>query len=112
PLEPWVGGLDGLGKLKGTTTGYYLRKFVDENLNLAQNQTSMHTWMLFRYAELLLNYAEAMNEAYGPEATAGFSMTAKAAVDMVRGRQGVQMPTLSPGLSQDEMRQRIRNERR
>src|SRR5690606_10064537 len=59
-----------------------------------------------------LNYAEAMNEAYGPEARAGFSMTAKAAVDMVRGRQGVQMPTLSPGLSQDEMRQRIRNERR
>ncbi len=111
PLEPWIGGLDGLGKLKGTTTGYYLRKFVDESLNLAQNQTSVHTWILFRYAEVLLNFAEAMNEAYGPETTAGLSMTAKAAVDMVRSRPGVEMPTLPPGLSQAEMRQRIRNER-
>jgi hypothetical protein len=112
PVECWVGGLDGLGKPKATTTGYYIRKFVDENLNLAQNASSMHTWILFRYAELLLNYAEAMNEAYGPETKAGFSMTAKAAVDLVRTRPGVAMPILPPGLSKDEMRERIRNERR
>lgn len=112
PAEIWVGGKEGLGKLNATTTGYYIRKFVDENLNLSQNQSSMHTWILFRYAEVLLNYAEAMNEAYGPEVTAGFSMSAKKAVDMVRARAGVQMPPLPPGLSKDEMRLRIRNERR
>lgn len=112
PLESWVGGLDGLGKPRATTTGYYLRKFVDEGLNLAQNQSSMHTWILFRYAEVLLNYAEAMNEAYGPETTGGMTLTAKKAVDMVRARAGIQMPPLPPGLSQAEMRERIRNERR
>jgi len=112
PVECWVGGLDGLGKPKATTTGYYIRKFVDESLNLPQNTTSMHTWIIFRYAEVLLNYAEAMNEAYGPESKSGFTMSAKQAVDMVRSRPGVGMPILPPGLSQEEMRQRIRNERR
>jgi hypothetical protein len=112
PVECWVGGLDGLGKPKATTTGYYIRKFMDENLNLAQNTTSMHVWILFRYAEILLNYAEAMNEAYGPEAKAGYTLTAKQAVDAVRNRTGVAMPILPPGLSKDEMRNRIRNERR
>jgi hypothetical protein len=112
PLEIWTGGLDGLGKTRATTTGYYIRKFVDEGLNLAQNQSSVHIWILFRYAEVLLNYAEAMNEAYGPEATGGMTLTAKKAVDMVRARAGVVMPPLPPGLSKDEMRERIRNERR
>jgi hypothetical protein len=112
PVECWLGGLDGLGKPKATTTGYYIRKFVDENLNLTQNTSSIHTWILFRYAEILLNYAEAMNEAFGPEAKGGYTMTAKAAVDLVRSRTGVAMPILPPGLSQEEMRQRIRNERR
>ncbi|MGV8096394.1 MAG: RagB/SusD family nutrient uptake outer membrane protein [Mangrovibacterium sp.] len=112
PVECWVGGLDGLGKPKATTTGYYIRKFVDENLNLTQNTSSIHTWILFRYAEILLNYAEAMNEAYGPEAKGGYTMSAKTAVDLVRSRTGVAMPILPPGLSQEEMRQRIRDERR
>lgn len=112
PVEAWVGGLDGLGRTRATTTGYYLRKFVDENLNLTQNTSSIHTWILFRHAEILLNYAEAMNEAFGPEVRNGYSLSAKAAVDMVRNRTGVAMPILPPGLSADEMRQRIRNERR
>jgi hypothetical protein len=112
PVECWVGGLDGLGKPRATTTGYYIRKFVDESLNLTQNTSSVHTWTLFRYAEILLNYAEAMNEAYGPEVKGAYTMSAKAAVDMVRARTGVAMPILPPGLSKAEMRERIRNERR
>lgn len=112
PLEVWTGGVDGLGRPRATTTGYYIRKFIDEGLNLSQNQSSMHTWVLFRYAEVLLNYAEAMNEAYGPEATGGLTLTAKKAMDQVRARAGIQMPPLPPGLSKDEMRERIRNERR
>lgn len=112
PIEAWVGGLDGFGKPRATTTGYYIRKFVDENLNLTQNTSSVHIWILFRYAETLLNYAEAMNEAFGPEAKGGYPLSAKAAVDLVRSRAGVNMPILPPGLSQDEMRERIRRERR
>lgn len=112
PIEAWVGGLDGFGKPRGTTTGYYIRKYVDEGLNLTQNTSSIHTWILFRYAEILLNYAEAMNEAFGPEAKGGYPLSAKAAVDLVRSRPGVAMPILPPGLSQEEMRDRIRRERR
>lgn len=112
PAECWVGGIDGIDRTKGTTTGYYLKKYVNENLDLAQNQTSVHSWILFRYAEVLLNYAEAMNEVFGPESKNGYSMTAKAAVDRVRQRNGIAMPTLPPGLTQAEMRERIRNERR
>ncbi|MDR1865275.1 MAG: RagB/SusD family nutrient uptake outer membrane protein [Bacteroidales bacterium] len=111
-VECRVGGIDGIDKLKATTTGYYLKKYVNENLDLAQNQSSVHSWILFRYAEVMLNYAEAMNEAFGPEDKAGFAMNAKTAVDAVRQRTGVNMPILPPGLSQDEMRERIRNERR
>jgi hypothetical protein len=111
-VECWIGGIDGTDKLRASTTGYYLKKYVNENLNLTQNQTSVHSWILFRYAEILLNYAEAMNEAFGPEDKAGFAMNAKTAVDAVRQRAGVNMPILPPGLSQDEMRERIRNERR
>ncbi|HEU4609578.1 MAG TPA: RagB/SusD family nutrient uptake outer membrane protein, partial [Chitinophagaceae bacterium] len=112
PVESWVGGLDGLGKLNATTTGYYLRKFIDEGLDLEKNTSSVHTWILFRYAEVLLNYAEAMNEAYGPEVRKGYSLSAKEAVDLIRQRAGVMMPILPPGISQEEMRERIRNERR
>lgn len=112
PVECWVGGIDGYGREFATTTGYYVRKYVAENLDLAKNQTSVHSWIMFRYAEILLNYAEAMNEYAGPESKGDFSMTAKAAVDMVRTRESVGLPILPPGLTQEEMRERIRNERR
>ena len=59
-----------------------------------------------RFAEVLLNYAEAQNEAVGPDATV------YDAVNRIRQRQSVGMPPLPAGLSQAEMRARIRNERR
>jgi hypothetical protein len=70
-----------------------------------------------RYAEVLLNYAEAMNEAYGPTAKPTINgvpakYTAVEAVNLVRGRTGVAMPALPNTLSQVDMRTRIQNERR
>ena len=53
-----------------------------------------------------------MNEYAGPESKGEFSLTAKSAVDAVRTRAGVGLPILPPGLTQEEMRERIRNERR
>ena len=61
-------------------------------------------WRYIRYAEILLNYAEAQNEATGPD------QSVHDAVNEVRNRAG--MPDLPAGLSQTEMRERIRNERR
>jgi hypothetical protein len=51
-------------------------------------------------------YAEAENELNGP------SSKVINAVQMVRGRADVNMPVLPSGLTKDEMRTRIRNERR
>ena len=95
---------------QATKTGYYLRKYVDENINLTLGQSSIHTWIIIRYAEILLNYAEAMNEAYGPDNAHGYGMTAVQAVNEIRRRAG--MPNLPSSLTKDGLRERIRNERR
>lgn len=88
-----------------TNTGYYLRKFTDESINFADaNAASSQNWILFRYAEVLLNYAEAQNEAVGPDDSV------YDAVNQVRRRAG--MPNLQTGLSQADMRTAIRHERR
>jgi starch-binding outer membrane protein, SusD/RagB family len=105
-VETFSGGLDGKGIALATKTGYYLKKYVDESLNLLLDQKSARSWHIFRLAEIYLNYAEALNEANPGHPDI------KLYVDMVRGRQGVQMPPLPAGLSQAEMRERIRNERR
>ncbi|MEO6630366.1 MAG: RagB/SusD family nutrient uptake outer membrane protein, partial [Mucilaginibacter sp.] len=61
-------------------------------------------YQFFRYAEVLLSYAEAQNEAVGPDATV------YTYVNMVRQRSG--LPGLPAGLSQADMRTNIRRERR
>lgn len=110
-VELWNGGIDGLPKERASKTGYYLKKHVVEDVSLASGNVTqaIHTWVFFRYAEVLLNYAEAMNEAYGPDNPAGMGMTAREAVNMVRARAN--MPDFSP-MSQDAFRQKLRNERR
>ena len=111
-VESFYGGANGLPKANATKTGYYLKKYVIEAVSLAPTNTTerRHTWVLFRFAEVLLNYAEAMNEAYGPEDASTLGMTAIEAVNMVRQRAG--MPDFPVGLSKDEFRTKVRNERR
>jgi hypothetical protein len=111
PIELWTGGLDGKGKEKASKTGYYLRKYQDDDLNLLQNRTSRHTWYYFRLGEVYLNFAEAMNEAYGP-LDSRYGLSAVAAVDAIRKRAG--MPVLQPAdyASPVALREKIRQERR
>ncbi|MBL3655347.1 RagB/SusD family nutrient uptake outer membrane protein [Fulvivirga sediminis] len=110
-VETFDGGKDGPDKPRGSRTGYYLKKYSDEGLDLLQNTTSVHTWIYFRYAEVLLNYAEAMNEAYGPDDNAGFSMTAREALNTVRHRTSVNMPEVLVA-NKEAFREALRNERR
>lgn len=111
-IECWHGGKDEVGIKQNTSTGYYLKKFMNGNLNLALNQTAVHSWILFRYGEVLLNYAEAMNEAYGADIDHfGDARTARWAVNQVRTRKGVEMPAVIAHNTQ-EMRDRIKHERR
>ncbi len=105
-VESWVGGRDGPGANMASKTGYYLRKYVDENVNLLTGTTSIHSWIYIRLAEVYLNYAEALNESDPGHPDI------KRYVDLVRARSGVSMPPLPEGLDQALMRQRIRAERR
>ena len=94
-------GIDYESAMGGTYTGYYLKKFVN-NISCKEPSTFPHAWMIFRYAEILLNAAEAINEATGPD-------NAYAYVNEVRARAG--MP-IYKDMTQTQLRERIRNERR
>ncbi|MDR0938802.1 MAG: RagB/SusD family nutrient uptake outer membrane protein [Mediterranea sp.] len=87
----------------GTLTGYYSKKFLNTMPFGATNvPLYQHAWPIFRYAEVLLNAAEAINESSGPA-------NAYQYVNAVRARAG--MPAYS-GMSKEQLRERIRNERR
>ena len=92
-------------------TGYYLRKFLAPNLNLVEGGSADHIWPLYRYAEILLNYAEAMNEAYGPDADPnGWGMTARDALTEVRNSASTLLPLVDAG-SKADFRKAVKAER-
>ena len=92
PVENW----------NGAYSGYYIRKFIDPSLN-AQFTRQEVPWIFFRYAEVLLNYAEAsieLNEL-------GDAVNV---LNQIRLRAG--MTPFSAGLGQAALRDEYRNERR
>ena len=94
-----------------TKTGYYLRKYMNPSVSLDPVKPNKleHHYILFRYAEILLNYAEAMNEWKGPDATAdGCPMTAREALNKVRDCADMKHID-AMGV---DFQQKIRNERR
>ncbi|MBG9378521.1 RagB/SusD family nutrient uptake outer membrane protein [Panacibacter sp. DH6] len=107
-LETFVGGLSGPGASAGTQTktGYYTCKFMADYSTQTQYGDSYHDWIYFRYADILLSYAEALNEFSGP------GTEVYTAVEAVRSRAGLNPFTLDAGLSKEQMRDIIRNERR
>ncbi len=100
---------DGInGGFNNTPTGYYLAKTVDENSSLTPSRRNgSQFWIYMRYAEVLLNYAEAMNEYLSTPDKSVYD-----AVNEIRSRTGVNMPPLPTGLKKEEMRIKIRHERR
>ena len=87
-------------------TGYDTKKRVD-NLNSPADRINCGiNHVYYRYAEVLLNYAEAQNEAVGPDESV------YEAINAIRTRPSTDLPEVAAGLSQDEMREVIRHERR
>lgn len=81
---------------------YIYRKSMDPKYNIATEQYPFNVpWIIIRYAEILLNYAEASFEA-------GNEPVARTFLNMVRER--VSMPPVNA--SGDELEQKIRHERR
>ncbi|MDD6197692.1 MAG: RagB/SusD family nutrient uptake outer membrane protein [Prevotella sp.] len=108
------GGANGLPLTNATTTGYYLRKYVDNSISFEAASTTAathHNWILFRYAEVLLNYAEAMIHVNGncDYKDATYTMSAREALNAVRKRAGI--PEVA-ACSQDEFLTRVKHERR
>ncbi len=114
-VETFVGGRDATNSLyDGTRTGYYLKKFVDITNDLSDATAKRHYWPIFRLSEIYLNYAEAMNELYGPSSDPdGYGYTALDMLNKVRQRAGQPtLESLGEVLSQAYVREKIRNERR
>ncbi len=99
-----------------TRTGYYLKKLLREDVNVNPNSVSnqKHYNTHIRYTELYLNYAEAANEAWGPEGAGSIGFSAKDVIAGLRKRAGIEQPDayLASITSKDAMRTLIRNERR
>ena len=87
-------------------TGAGLAKFLSPNLTppYGYSTLSQQDWVILRYADVLLMLAEAENELNGPTASVYNS------INQIRARAG--MPILPTGLSKDDMRKKIRHERR
>jgi starch-binding outer membrane protein, SusD/RagB family len=99
-----------------TRTGYYLRKLmrVDVNLNPNSTSTQKHYPVHIRYTEIFLAYAEAANEAWGPDGTGSFGFSARNVIADIRKRAGITQPDnyLASVITKEDMRKLIRNERR
>jgi hypothetical protein len=104
-IQTYYGGNSGQPKLNATKTGYYLSKYVNPSVDLLNNTTTLHQWLHIRYAEVLLNYAEAMNNAYGPSGDPqSYGMTALQAVNRIRTR--ATMPNLTTLTAADIVHER------
>lgn len=107
PVDMYVGGDDEINSPYGTNTGYLLRKGTEEdNDDFYGWSGSDQNWPELRYAEVLLNYAEAKNEVLSSPDQSVYD-----AVEKIRQRAGLVPYQLPEGLSKEEMRERIRNER-
>lgn len=106
-LQFWAGGLDGKKTTGGyTKTGYLMRKGSGPDVDLVQKKYNLKSWIFFRLGEQYLNYAEALNESGGNTPDPDVFKY----VNLIRERAG--MPNLLNTLTKDEMRIRIRVERK
>jgi starch-binding outer membrane protein, SusD/RagB family len=106
-IQTFNGGINRPGgSTVQTQTGYYLRKFMGDFKDQTSYQDHYHDEVYFRYAEVLLNYAEAMNEYSGP------SEDIFTAIESIRKRAGLNPYTLDHSISKDSLRTIIHNERR
>lgn len=108
------GDKDAMGKtVNSTRTGYYMRKLLDENVILTPGLVAgtPHFYVYGRYTEALLIFAEAANEAAGPDGNIG-GYTAREIIKKIRSRAGIFSAAYVDGLDKTAMTALIRNERR
>lgn len=110
--KPW-----GKDYIRGySRTGFFMKKFMDKDLNPTNNVSVPNSYPIIRYADILLLYAEALNEYYDEPSLAPDDAICWA-ISEVRARAG--MPDVRTtfanrgwALTQENMRKLIQNERR
>ena len=111
-IDTYEGAAFGAPVAGATQTGYYLRKFLNENVSLdpIRPNSQNHHFPTYRYAEVLLNYAEAMNEWQGPDYTSSACpLSAREALNQVR--KAADMPEVTE-TDKVKFAEKLRNERR
>lgn len=110
-LETYTGGRDydasKENTIYNTITSYYTRKATDPDNTIYTGSTgSDQPWIELRYAEVLLNYAEAKNEALSSPDVSVYT-----ALNTLRKRAGISSELVMGSLNKTQMRELIRNER-
>lgn len=86
-IETYTGGYDMLSQ-DATMTGFYLRKFIEEEIGVIEDKNYTTPFPLFRLTEMYLNYAEAQYHL-------GNEALAREYINKVRDREGVKMPHIT-----------------
>ena len=117
-LDTKVGGMHNPSGAQYSRTCNYMATLMKDYQALGNYEDDIHLWVIYRYGEVLLNYAEALNEV----AVAGGTIDYKEVINslvLLRKRAGIEpgddgnygLPT-SEAYDPIEMRDIIRNERR
>jgi len=111
-MQTWQGGANNPLGSSYSLTSYYMRKFMGNFESGSEYQATLHNWVMFRYAEILLNFAEAENEYLSSP-----SQDVYDAIIALRKRAGIEAGNdnlygLRDDMSQADMRKVIQNERR
>ncbi|HRE50690.1 MAG TPA: RagB/SusD family nutrient uptake outer membrane protein [Flavitalea sp.] len=104
--ESFEGGYDSpqssIENWNASVVGYNWRKYADESQPIDENLGSNQSWIIFRLAEIYLNYAEAQYQL-------GNEVDARTYVNLIRDRPSVQMPAIS--VSGPDLLKAIQHER-
>ncbi|MBR5043485.1 MAG: RagB/SusD family nutrient uptake outer membrane protein [Bacteroidales bacterium] len=112
-IETFVGGADYSATRQdlGSPTGYYLRRYIQETTDFTPEAEvkNKHSWIVYRYAEAVMTYAEAANEYFGnPDQTDGnLHISARAALNQIRANAFMPDVTVSGA---DAFREAVRRE--
>ena len=99
-VRTYVGGPDAPGGLtqRGTRTGYFIKKLLSTNVSLTPGNVTVDNkyYTFMSRAELYLNFAEAANEAIGPD-DASYGFSAAEALARIRMRAGIDSDPATSG---------------
>lgn len=107
-LDPFAGsGLDKIGNQNATATGFWVNKYLDPKDKTAASGARTLDFMIMRYAEVLLNYVEALIELGDDDNPDVIKY-----LNEIRNRATMPNVDLTVYNTQEKLRELVRRERR